>query len=223
MALIISALILLIFFINHSINRSRRVAFINSYPFPTKVTESVKAKYPHLSDADVERVIDGLRSYFQACNQAGKKTVSMPSQVVDIAWHEFILFTRDYQQFCKRAFGRFLHHTPAEAMSSPIRAQNGIKRAWAHACQLEKIQPKAAYRLPLLFALDAQLKIPDGFTYTLNCQAYPGQQSGDGTTSPYCATHIGCSSSGSKIFGCAGGNGSDSGSSGCSGGGCGGS
>jgi hypothetical protein len=75
-------------------------------------------------------VMMGLKQYFQVCNLAGKQFVSMPSQVVDDAWHEFILFTRQYQIFCKGAFGRFLHHVPADAMPSRTTAQDGIKRAW---------------------------------------------------------------------------------------------
>ncbi|MGB0525636.1 MAG: glycine-rich domain-containing protein [Flammeovirgaceae bacterium] len=35
-----------------------------------------------------------------------------PSMVVDLAWHEFILCTRLYAQFCQENFGRFIHHTP---------------------------------------------------------------------------------------------------------------
>ena len=36
----------------------------------------------------------------------------MPSKAVDEAWHEMILMTREYTEFCERAFGRYLHHTP---------------------------------------------------------------------------------------------------------------
>ena len=35
-----------------------------------------------------------------------------PSRTVDKAWHEFLLFTRDYQQFCEERYGRFIHHQP---------------------------------------------------------------------------------------------------------------
>ena len=37
-----------------------------------------------------------------------------PSLIVDLAWHEFILFTRYYQEFCMTNFNRFIHHTPSE-------------------------------------------------------------------------------------------------------------
>jgi len=47
----------------------------------------------------------------------------MPSRMVDIAWHEFIIFTRAYADFSSKATGRFLHLPPTEAMQSPVSAQ----------------------------------------------------------------------------------------------------
>ena len=177
----------------------------------TLVLERESAHY-HLPravhfDAEVMRVIQGLREYFHLCNSAGRRMVSMPSQVVDVAWHEFILFTRKYEYFCGKALGRFLHHTPAEAMRSTTSAQAGIKTAWRLSCLREGMQPRTAHRLPLLFAIDAQLNIADGFRYSLDCKRSPGDD--------YCAGHIGCSS------GCGGGCGGDSsgGDGGCGGGG----
>ncbi len=37
-----------------------------------------------------------------------------PSFAVDLAWHEFILFTKYYDEFCSTHFNRFIHHTPSE-------------------------------------------------------------------------------------------------------------
>lgn len=197
---------------NKTLQISRRKSLIDSYIFPTTIIQKVMDKYPHLSESQAAEVMDGLRDYFHICNQAGKRMVSMPSQAVDIAWHEFILFTQRYDQFCHRALGRFLHHTPAEAMQSSTSAQRGIKRAWSIACRRENISPRSAHKLPLLFALDKKLKIPDGFKYSLNCKARNGDS--------YCATHIGCSSGSGSIFGGSSDSSSDGGSSGC-GGGCG--
>jgi len=191
---------------------ARREVLIDAYPFPQKIGAMVQEKYPHLSDNEVELVLAGLREYFHLCNIAGRRLVSMPSQVVDVAWHEFILFTRKYEFFCSKALGRFLHHTPAEAMSSPTEAQKGIQRAWKISCHREEIAPRAPNRLPVLFSIDADLNISDGFHYARNCQA--------GKQEPYCAGHIGCSSGCGG--GCAGESlGESSGGDGC-GGGCGG-
>ncbi|MEO0331092.1 MAG: hypothetical protein AAF223_05325 [Bacteroidota bacterium] len=35
-----------------------------------------------------------------------------PSLPVDLAWHEFILFTRMYADFCQEKCSRFIHHHP---------------------------------------------------------------------------------------------------------------
>lgn len=158
--------------------------FIETYVFPSFIEHKVKAKYPHLSEHQVSLVLTGLRDFFHACQRASRIMVGMPSKVVDVAWHEFILDTREYQYFCERAFDRFLHHTPAEAMPSEADAQKGLKRAWHLVCTREGIDPHSPTRLPLLFALDTIVNIPDGFTYTLDPQ--------DGDGAPSCAKQIGC-------------------------------
>jgi hypothetical protein len=116
MLLIIAAIVLVRY--RASLTR-RREAFITAYHFPPSISHKVKAKYPHLTEEQQALVIEGLKEYFQICRQAGRTLVSMPSQVADVAWHEFILFTHAYREFCQRALGRFLHHTPAQAMKTP--------------------------------------------------------------------------------------------------------
>lgn len=194
---------------------AKRGKYIDGFIFPQTVKRRLLEQYPHLNGAQAEMVLDGLRDYFHICNIAGKKMVSMPSQAVDVVWHEFILFTLQYQNFCNKALGRFLHHVPAEAMKRPTAAQQGIKLAWKIACQKEGISPRAPHQLPKIFALDALLAIPDGFTYALSCRTRAATDSAtSGTT--YCATDIGCSSS------CGSSGCSSAGSDGGCGGGCGG-
>jgi len=211
--LIIGWMLLRIYGIYQISLASKREKFIDSYQFPETITIKVIEKYPHLSKEQAELVINGLREYFHVCNIAGRSLVSMPSQVVDIAWHEFILFTKMYEAFCGKALNRFLHHTPAEGMSSPRKTTIGIKKAWKISCYREKLSPSGSIKLPLLFALDSQLKIDDGFKYTLNCT-----NQNNGT---YCAGHInvgggGCfsGSSGSEGWGSDDSAGADGGSSG---------
>ena len=45
-----------------------------------------------------------------------------PSLIVDLGWHEFILFTRGYQNFCIEQLGRFIHHVPDDDKASNNRA-----------------------------------------------------------------------------------------------------
>jgi len=201
---------------------------IREQALPAFLRSKVRAVYPELGDpalADVER---GLRQFFIACARSRGRFVAMPSRVVDALWHEFILHTRSYDAFCRRAFGRMLHHTPAEALGAPSARgdrRDGLRRAWYWSCLEEGIDPKRPSRLPLLFALDAALAIPGGYAYVPDCSLL-GADRGNS----HCATDFACGTScgsGSDIGigsgadgGDAGGGGGDGGGDG--GGGCGG-
>lgn len=39
---------------------------------------------------------------------------------IDEMWHEFILFTKDYTDFCQRYFGEYMHHLPNIFDNMPI-------------------------------------------------------------------------------------------------------
>ncbi len=206
---IIGALALIAFVFWRNWSRQRRASYLDRFPLQAFLDRRLAARRPELNVAQRAQVIAALNDYFHLCRQAGRRQVAMPSQAADDAWHEFILFTRQYDKFCRNAFGRFLHHTPAEAMATPTQASDGLKRAWRLACAHEQIDPKAPQRLPRLFALDAALGIVGGFVYQLDCLAASGGAAGSG----YCASHIGCGSS------CSGDSGSGDSSDG---GGCGG-
>jgi hypothetical protein len=52
-----------------------------------------------------------------ACFYGG--SLALTSREVDSVWHQFILFTRQYVEFCEKFVGEYLHHEP-ETLSSPI-------------------------------------------------------------------------------------------------------
>ncbi len=198
----------ILFFILHFLAKKQeaQLEFISEYKFNSSIRKKLTEKYTHLSNEDIDKVFEALTDFFYICNQAKKNGVSMPSQVVDVTWHEFILFTKEYDRFSENAFDQFLHHTPTEAMESKTTAQEGIKRAWRLACSRENINPNKPEYLPRLFAIDSFLKIEDGFTYLLDCH-----DKVSASDNSFCASHIGCGS--------ASGDGG-SGDGGCSGGGC---
>ena len=192
----------------------RRTTYITTYQFPRYIQEKLGQKHPHLNPTQLSVVQKGMRQYFLMCLKANKRMVAMPSQIVDDFWHEFILNTKAYRDFCNGAFGRYLDHVPAEAMRDRTHAQDGIKRAWRLACSLEFINPQTPTRLPLLFVLDSLLSIPGGFRYSLDCEKR-NDDVGGGGSGGFCASHIGC---GGGCSGSSGGCGSDGGG-GCGGGG----
>jgi hypothetical protein len=199
--------------------RYRRAEFIRTYKLPRGLLRKLGEKHPALTLKECALVSRGLRQFFIAYLMSGKKLVSMPSVVADDLWHEFILYTRDYQDFCRRAFGGFLHHTPAVVLSEDKKDNEGLRRVWWHTCKYENIDPVNPTRLPLLFALDTKLKIPNGFAYHPDCEAL--RRGGSGAV--YCGGDFASSSvdGGTAGFGGDGGGGDGGGGDG-GGGGCGG-
>lgn len=43
---------------------------------------------------------------------ADSKDFISPPGPVDVAWHAFLLHTRDYEAYCRERFGRVIHHEP---------------------------------------------------------------------------------------------------------------
>lgn len=145
---------------------------IHGYEWPPGLLDRFGKHYPSLAREDVAHVSQGLRQFFLAYLMGGRQYVAMPSKVVDDLWHEFILYTRAYQEFCREAFGGFFHHTPAMALTPDRTKDNeGLRRVWRQSCSQEGVDPRNAARRPLLFALDKELNISDGFHYEPNCEA----------------------------------------------------
>ncbi len=209
--------------------QSLRRQFIREAPLPRYLGAKLCAQYPQLSARDAELVLRGLRQFFLAYSRANPRFVGMPSKVVDAAWHEFILHTRGYAAWCDVAFGRLLHHTPAEVLGRDAKRNDGLRRTWYWCCKDEGIAPRQPSRLPLLFALDTKFAIDGGYRYVPDCQDID-RQSSDGS---YCGTSFGGDGGGGGAPGDADGfggsdassggdGGGDSGGDGGCGGGCGG-
>ena len=149
--------------------RWQRERAIRERPLPQFLKRKLREHHPHLDGRDCDLVERGFRQFFIACSRADRRFVAMPSKVVDSFWHEFILHTRAYAEWCELTLGRFLHHTPAEALGQRANDNDGLRRAWYWSCREESIVPRRPSRLPLLFALDAKLAIAGGFTYVADC------------------------------------------------------
>jgi hypothetical protein len=211
----------------HKLRVAAREAHIRSFVMPHGLFAELRKKRPALTQKDCELVAHALRQFFLAYLKGGRRHVSMPSQVVDELWHAFILHTRAYEQFCRQAFGGFLHHTPAVALKQQRQSDQGLWRCWLHVCKEEHIHPYRPTRLPLLFALDAKLKLADGFVYALDCKAPAGSALNVAGGAAAAGVVVHCAAdlqqAREREGGCSGGaGGSESSGDGDGGGGCGG-
>ncbi len=199
--------------------RTKRETFIRNYQLPYGLFEKLRELHPHLDQKDCSLVASGLRQFFLAYHKSGNKYVSMPSQVADDLWHQFILNTRAYHSYCNSAFGKYFHHVPATALSANRNNNAGLRRIWSQTCKEEGINIEKPIRLPLLFALDKKLKIKSGFNYIPNCLGLKVVL--DGGPAVHCGGDFSSPSSDGSTDGLNDGDGDGGDGDGC-GGGCGG-
>ncbi len=197
--------------------RAQRETYVRTYMFPPGLIDALRKRRPGLDLKDRQLVAHALRQFFLAYLKGGRRAVAMPSQAADDLWHEFILYTKHYDSFCRRAFGRFLHHTPAVVLGPDRNANAGLRRVWWHCCLEENINPRRPTRLPLLFALDKKLGLTDGFVYAADCSMLRRTAPDGTTTNVHCGGDFGSAGIDGSTDGF--GDGADGGGGGSGGGG----
>jgi len=61
--------------------------------------------------AEAEEIMEETMAFLLEC-ASGAPEARSPSEKADIGWHIFILYTKDYHNWCMEHAGRFLHHSP---------------------------------------------------------------------------------------------------------------
>lgn len=87
-------------------------------------SEILKYSNKNLEELCIKKKIVKNQLHFQACftelikfmyiAKESEGVVPLASKTIDSIWHEFILMTRDYQDFCEHYFETFLHHIPSK-------------------------------------------------------------------------------------------------------------
>lgn len=84
------------------------------YEAPFVIEKLVKTRVVETADEGEALFLEAKR-YLVLVRTDETKIWQMHSLRVDEAWHQFILFTKQYSDFCQRFFGRFIHHSPSNA------------------------------------------------------------------------------------------------------------
>lgn len=145
-----------------------RAAFIRDYPFPEHLREAVRNRWPHLNEWQLERIEQGLRSFFMVRLQVGAgDAIVVPSRAVEVLWQAFVWDAEAYEAFCRAAYGDHFRPIPHERMRMRSRGacRDALEKAWRGFCQADAVDPRNPPRLPWVFQLDAQFRIEDGHRF----------------------------------------------------------
>ena len=80
--------------------------------------EDVLSRFMDMFDVTIEEaneLFQETKKFLYICQIKG---VFIPDDllILDEMWHNFILFTKEYQAFCNTHFGRYFHHLPASRL-----------------------------------------------------------------------------------------------------------
>ena len=76
-----------------------------------------------------ERIIEQTLGFLRVLAKTSDGTLS-PSAKVDIGWHTFLMYTREYADFCQFIAGRMIHHSPFDTKGEAPKT-GGAARATA--------------------------------------------------------------------------------------------
>jgi hypothetical protein len=85
-----------------------------AYEAPFLVEKLLKQHIVESAD-EAQALFDEVKRYIVMVRFDRSHVWEMHSLRVDEAWHLFILFTRQYADFCERFFGGYVHHSPGNA------------------------------------------------------------------------------------------------------------
>ncbi|MHB1769713.1 MAG: glycine-rich domain-containing protein [Minisyncoccota bacterium] len=65
-----------------------------------------------ITRAEAEILFEDVKRFLALCVTTPQPLA--PTKTLDQGWHTFILFTKEYGQFCKDYCGRYVHHQPED-------------------------------------------------------------------------------------------------------------
>lgn len=65
-----------------------------------------------VSEQEALEIFDETLKWLWLGNQIEGVFIDDSTLIIDEMWHNFILFTQDYEVFCLNNFGRYIHHQP---------------------------------------------------------------------------------------------------------------
>lgn len=82
-----------------------------AYEFPDLVDRI--GKEMSLPAGEAQALFKDILQFLYVCGtHQSKRNPFYPPRLIDEAWHTFLLFTREYDAFCRFHFGVFIHHSP---------------------------------------------------------------------------------------------------------------
>ncbi len=108
------------------LNREQRglLARLDAYDAPW-LEEKLLKEGTFSSPQEYQEAFTEFKKYV-ALYGLNHKPLKMSSKKVDSVWHQFILFTPQYHQFCDEMLGGYMHHTPTTSFTPSLEGSGNL-------------------------------------------------------------------------------------------------
>lgn len=96
---------------------ARKATVAKPFVLSYKAPDALLRRYATENKCDLEtarKAFEALKQFLIVCTVA--KHSCSPSIAIDAMWHEFLMFSEEYYNFCLHGFGALIHHFPTEMM-----------------------------------------------------------------------------------------------------------
>jgi hypothetical protein len=112
--------------------------------------------------SEAEALFTEVKRFLVLAQADNTAKLQMYSRRVDECWHQFVLFTAQYFEFCQRYFGRYVPHRPGNAPESSS-AGAGHESSFGILCELALC--------PAMIITNSPFRISTGFPLSFGATA----------------------------------------------------
>jgi hypothetical protein len=94
-------------------------------PNDYELRQKLNKVHPEWDNHKIVQLIEEYRNFLFVAGTS--KTECTPSAEVDEVWHQHMLFTRDYREFCRTVFGKFIDHNPEKSTDKKDYSEQYLK------------------------------------------------------------------------------------------------
>lgn len=99
-----------------------------------KIIKRFIKHHPYIPVEDASLIFEECKKWLYLCHISDERKIApfiSPELVlIDEMWHNFILFTKEYSEYCLESFGYYMHHAPnvSEEATDMPRYENQLKQ-----------------------------------------------------------------------------------------------
>jgi hypothetical protein len=97
--------------VNLPVSQTMVLAAVMNYENP-KIVSSIQRKQG-VTQTEANGIFADTKRFLYLCAHGGDGPYA-PTRTIDGGWHEFMMYSRDYDGFCYEVLGRKVHHVPNE-------------------------------------------------------------------------------------------------------------